>query len=416
MENAATKTRGAEGGRGPLVVDLDADLLGGNLAAEVFWAGMRQDWRRGVTGRTSAPAEALLDLAHLPYHGPTLARCRAARDEGRKVVLVTSGEASLAEAVAQQLDCFDAVEGGHPARPIKTPVLAGSRDLLRAMRPHQWVKNLLVFLPMVVAHRFDAVTFGWSLLAFLSFGLIASAVYLVNDLVDLPSDRRHEVKRTRPFASGRLPLVTGMRAAPVLFIAGLGLAALAGIELFAAMAAYAVITTAYSLRLKGTLAADILVLAVLYTLRIIAGAAATGIVPSMWLLTFSIFLFFSLGAVKRLAELVDIEHSGAQRKVAGRAYMTEDRPVVAMLATSAGFLAVLVLALYIDSPDVRGQYGTPEALWGICLVLLFWTSRMVLLAHRGLVDQDPVYFALTDRVSLASGLLVAILFTAAIPA
>ena len=414
MNDAAKQIRDADAETAPLVIDLDADLLGGNLAAEVFWAGMRQDWRRAMTGRMAEPAESLLDIAHLPYDRPTLERCRSAQDEGRRVVLATSGEQALGQAVAQHLKCFDSVEGGHPARGRKASAKMNPRDLLRAMRPHQWVKNLLVFLPLVVAHRFDAVAFGWSLLAFLSFGLIASAVYLVNDLIDLPSDRRHAAKRNRPFASGRLPLATGTRAAPVLFIAGLGLAALAGIELFAVMAAYAVTTTAYSLRLKGTLAADILVLAVLYTLRIIAGAAATGIVPSMWLLTFSIFLFFSLGAVKRLAELVDIEHNGAQRKVAGRAYVTEDRPVVAMVATSAGFLAVLVLALYIDSPDVRGQYGTPEVLWGICLVLLFWISRTVLLAHRGLVDQDPVYFALTDRVSLAGGVVVAILFAAAI--
>jgi len=411
---SAAKIRNAGQDDTPLIVDLDADLLCGNLAGEVFWGAMRQDWRRALTGRMRDPSKALLDIAHLPYHGPTLERCRAAREAGRRVVLVTTGPAGLAEAVAQHLGCFDAVEGGHPPRRTTEPSRARPGDLLRAMRPHQWLKNLLVFLPLIVAHRFDVVTFGWSLLAFLSFTLIASAVYLVNDLVDLPADRRHPSKRNRPFASGQLPLAAGTLAGPALFVAGLGIAALAGVELFAVMAVYALTTTAYSLRLKGTLAADVLVLAVLYTLRIIAGAAATGIVPSMWLLSFSIFLFLSLGAVKRLAELVDIAHNGAQRRVAGRAYVIEDRPVVAMIATSAGFLAVLVLALYIDSPDVRGQYGSPGVLWGICLVLLFWVSRTVLLAHRGLVDQDPVIFALTDRASQVSGLVIAVLFVTAI--
>jgi 4-hydroxybenzoate polyprenyltransferase len=410
---SAARTGDAGEDSATLIVDLDADLLGGDLAGEVFWGAMRQDWRRALTGRMRDPSQALLGITHLPYHGPTLERCRAAREAGRRVVLVTSGPSALAEAVAQHLGCFDAAEGGHPARKPMAPARARANDLLRAMRPHQWVKNLLVFLPLIVAHRFDIVTFGWSLLAFLSFGLIASAVYLVNDLIDLPADRRHPSKRNRPFASGRLPLAAGTRTAPMLFVAGLGIAALAGVELFAVMALYALTTTAYSLRLKGTLAADILVLAVLYTLRIIAGAAATGIVPSMWLLSFSIFLFLSLAAVKRLTELVDIAHNGAQRRVAGRAYVIEDRPVVAMIATSAGFLAVLVLALYIDSPDVRGQYGTPEVLWGICLVLLFWVSRTVLLAHRGLVDQDPVIFALTDRASQISGLVTAVLFVTA---
>ncbi|GGD46236.1 UbiA family prenyltransferase [Sinisalibacter lacisalsi] len=398
----------------PLIVDLDADLLRGNLSAEIFWSAMRQDWARALSRRGLDQAADLLDIAHLPYHRPTLDRCEAARAEGRRVVLVTSGPAALAEAVARELGCFDGAEGGHGARKPTPAGQTRAADLLRAMRPHQWVKNLLVFLPLVVAHRFDALTFGWSLVAFVSFGLIASAVYLVNDLIDLPADRRHESKRNRPFASGRLPLRVGTWMAPGLFAAGLALAALSGPALFAVMALYALTTTAYSLRLKGTLAADVLVLAVLYTLRIIAGAAATGIIPSMWLLSFSIFLFLSLAAVKRVAELVDHEQNGAQRKVAGRAYVAEDRPVVAMIATSSGFLAVLVLALYIDSPDVRGQYGMPQILWGICLVLLFWVSRIVLLAYRGLVDQDPVVFALTDRTSQVTGLVTAALFVAAI--
>jgi len=286
-------------------------------------------------------------------------------------------------------------------------------EALRAMRPHQWVKNLLVFLPMILGHSFTFATFGWSLLAFLSFSLIASGVYLLNDLTDLGADRRHPSKHTRPFAAGRLPLALGTRLVPALFAAGLALALVGGGMLIGVMLLYAIATTAYSLWLKGVLAADIIVLAVLYTLRIIAGAAATGIAPSIWFLSFSIFIFFALGAVKRLSELVDLETEAPHAQPAGRAYSTEDRPVVAMIATTAGFIAVLLLTLYIDSSEVRAQYRAPQILWGISLVLLFWISRTVLLAHRGAVDQDPVIFALTDRVSRWSGLAVAILFIVA---
>ena len=155
-------------------------------------------------------------------------------------------------------------------------------------------------------------------------------------------------------------------------------------------------------------------LALLYTLRIIAGAAVTGIALSMWLLSFSVFLFLSLAAVKRLSELVYIETEGGRGRAAGRAYTVEDRPVIAMIATSAGFLSVLVLALYIDSPEVAAMYARPEILWGLGLGLLYWIIRTVLLAHRGLVDQDPVVFALTDRVSRLTGVFVGVIFIAAI--
>lgn len=402
----------------PLVVDLDADLLRGNLRGELFWAALRQDWRSALPGRGRPAGAAWLDAARLPFDETVLAEVRAARKNGRRTVLAGTDRA-VAEAVAGALGCFDAVElPGAPRRQIKPraprPGLPVGLELLKAMRPHQWVKNLLVFLPMVMSQAFDLGTFTLSLLAFFSFGLIASAVYLVNDLADLSADRRHPTKRNRPFAAGRLPIAAGARMVPVLVLAGAGLALLAGPGLLIAMLAYGVTTTAYSFRLKGTLGADIILLAVLYTLRIIAGSAATGIVPSMWLLSFSIFLFLSLGAVKRLSELVDLEQDTSRDKAAGRAYQTEDRPVIAMISTSAGFVAVLVLALYIDSSEVKALYASPEILWGLCLVLLYWISRTVLLAHRGLVNQDPVVFALTDRVSQWTGVAAILLFVAAV--
>ncbi len=399
--------------------DLDADLLRGNLSGERLWCALREDWRAVLPGHPARRIAAdALDIAHLPYDDAVLDAARAAQAGGQRVVL-RADDPELARLVAAQLGCFDAVEaapGGRVAtlaRPTR-PRLPAFAEALRAMRPHQWVKNLLVFLPMILSQRFDLATFGQSLLAFVGFGLIASAVYLLNDLIDLPADRRHRTKRERPFASGRLPLAFGSRAVPLLLAAGFALAAVGGPALLGVMLLYAITTTAYSLRLKGTLGADIIVLSALYTLRIIAGAAATAIMPSMWLLSFSIFLFLSLGAVKRLAELVDLEGAAARKQAEGRAYQTEDRPVVAMIATSAGFLAVLVLALYIDSNEVRAQYAAPEFLWGIGFVLLYWVSRIVLLAHRGQVNQDPVLFALTDRVSRWIGLAVTLLFIAAV--
>ncbi|HHC29303.1 MAG TPA: UbiA family prenyltransferase [Rhodobacterales bacterium] len=406
-----------------LVVDLNADLLGGNLADEAFWAAIKQDWRNALVRqpRTSISPDEI-DIEHLPWDEDTLARLEQARHAGRRCILQAETP-ELAARVGAALGLFDetraAPTGAQPRtqpRPTRRrgPILL---ETLHAMRPHQWVKNLLVFLPMLLDHSFTLPAFGWSLVAFLSFSAIASGVYLLNDLSDLAADRRHPTKRARPFAAGRLPLALGTRAVPLLFATGFVLAALGGWSLALVMLLYAVTTTAYSFRLKGLLAADVIVLAVLYTLRMMAGSAATGIAPSMWFLSFAIFIFLSLGAVKRLAELTDLVASEADSpghsQPAGRAYITEDRPVIAMIATSAGFGAVLVLALYMDSAEVRAQYDRPEVLWGVSLVVLFWISRTVLLAHRGEVNQDPVIFALTDKASRWAGLVTVLLVFAA---
>ncbi len=395
----------------PLILDLDRDLMRGNLRAEMFWDAVGEDWR-ALLGRRDG---VLPDPARLPVDEAARSAAEAARAEGRAVLLADSGAPELATAMAAHLGWFDGIEPGRArtppsSPPAKTPLMP---TLLRQMRLHQWVKNVLVFLPLLAAHAFDPASLGWAALAFVAFGLIASGVYVLNDLTDLAADRRHRTKRNRPFASGALPLRFGFPMLAGLVGAGFALAAVVSPALVAALAAYFLLTTAYSMHLKGQLAVDIIVLAMLYTMRIVAGAAATGIVPSVWLLSFSVFVFLSLAAVKRLAELVDLDSRPGAKAAAGRAYTVEDRPIVAMIATSAGFLAVLVLALYLDTPEVRAQYDQPMVLWGICLVLLFWISRIVLLAHRGLVDQDPVVFALTDRVSRVSAIVMAGLFAAA---
>ena len=414
-----------------LRVSLDRDLLNGTLALETFWQSLRADWRAlrhapaafagrsGVTGALMAEGPGP-QIETLPFEARVIDRLKAARAEGREVVLTTDAPLDFAERVAAHIGCIDRVEAvsePHQVAPmVRTGPAAGlarAAAILRAMRPHQWVKNVLVFLPMIADHSLTPANVGWTLLAFLAFGLVASAVYVLNDLIDLPADRRHPTKRNRPFASGALPLSVGRWLFPGFLGAGLGLAAIGGAGLFLVMVLYALTTTAYSMKLKGTLGADIILLAVLYTLRIIAGAAVTGIALSMWLLSFSVFLFLSLAAVKRLSELVYIETEGGRGRAAGRAYTVEDRPVIAMIETSAGFLSVLVLALYIDSPEVAALYARPEILWGLGLGLLYWISRTVLLAHRGVVDQDPVVFALTDRVSRMTALFVGLIFVAA---
>jgi 4-hydroxybenzoate polyprenyltransferase len=258
---------------------------------------------------------------------------------------------------------------------------------------------------MLAGHQFDPVTAGKALLAFIAFNLIASSVYLLNDLLDLSSDRAHKSKRLRPFANGTLPLSWGAMLVPGLLVAGFGVALLVGNQFIAVMAFYCVLTTVYSLDLKRRLIVDICTLAGLYTLRIVAGGVSTSVPISMWLLAFSIFFFFSLAAMKRQAELISGVSSGAE-KAHGRRYVKSDLSVIANMAVASGYVSILVLALYLNSPDVGELYVDTLPLWGICPVLFYWISRMAMITHRGWMHDDPVVFAIKDRSSLICGLLV----------
>lgn len=394
-----------------LILDLDRDVLGGDLKAERFWGAVGQDWRN----LWSRPEGAVTDGALIPIPEDVLETCATARAAGREVVLHDAGDPTLASVIAGRIGSIDRVVPGS-APPAPRPVARrGTRatTVLKQMRLHQWVKNVLIFLPLMAAHAFDGITLFAAARAFLAFGLVASGVYVLNDLADLGADRKHRTKCHRPFASGRLPVRYGFPMLVTLLVAGFAIAASVTGALIVVLAGYFVLTTAYSMNLKGRLAVDIVVLALLYTVRIVAGAAATGITPSVWLLSFSTFLFLALASVKRLAELVELESHRGAKAAAGRAYTTEDRPIIAMIATSAGFIAVLVFALYLDSPEVRALYDAPMVLWGICVLLLFWVSRVVLLAHRGLVHEDPVVFALNDTVSRWVGVAAVILFAIA---
>ena len=269
---------------------------------------------------------------------------------------------------------------------------------VKALRPYQWIKNILVFLPMLAAHQFDTPTLVRGILAFLVFCTVASSVYVLNDLLDLGPDRAHPRKRLRPLASGNLPIAHGgVLAAALLFAGVLGAISLGWMFLLV-LAGYYILTVAYSLNLKRRIVVDICALAGLYTLRIIVGAFATNIELSVWLLAFSIFFFLSLAAVKRQAELVDMAERGTL-KAKGRGYHVADLPVISMIGLAAGYISVLVLALYVNSPAVVELYAYPHALWGICCILLYWLTRMVLITHRGAMHDDPIIFAASDRVS-----------------
>jgi len=419
---------------------------------------------------------ALPDPAALPYQEAVLDLIRERRAAGGQVALVTAADRQAAQAVAGYLGLFDAVHASDGETNLKgpnkaafltrsygaqgfdyvgdtgadlpvwavarraysaganTPVraaldaarmragqspaqhLAPAQSvlpaLMRALRPHQWAKNFLVFLPMIAAHAFSGANVVAGLLAFAAFSVVASSVYLLNDLLDLDADRAHPRKRLRPFASGALPLAVGLAAIPGLLLTGLVLALLLDAMFGLVLVCYYLLTLAYSLVLKRKVVIDICVLAILYVLRVVAGAAAMEIELSVWLMAFSAFVFLSLAAVKRLAELVDMIQRGLT-SASGRGYLASDLPMVGQVATSAAFVSVLVLMMYLNAPEVLLNYSSPMLLWGACLVFLYWMARMIMKAHRGEMTDDPVVFAVRDRVSLATFLLTVSLIIAA---
>jgi 4-hydroxybenzoate polyprenyltransferase/phosphoserine phosphatase len=429
-------------------------------------------------GRAVMKAElaerAAPDPATLPYHAPLLDWLKTEKATGRRMVLATASHRKLATAVADHLGLFDevlATEGsvnlkaerkrdllvtrfgqggfdyvgndaadlpvwaaarqahvvgasstvlamarsqGPVDRVFDTERMPGAAALLKCMRPHQWMKNLLIVVPLLSAHRYGDVQALWATLwAFIAFGLCASSVYVLNDLVDVGDDRHHASKRRRPFASGQLSLLVGWVAWPTLLMLSF-LLALATLPLtFAAvLAGYLVITMAYSLRFKQYAILDVLLLAGLYTIRIFAGAAAIAVPLSFWLLTFSLFIFLSLALMKRYSELRPARHRGEAGKLRGRGYQHDDLDMVASFGSSSGYLSVLVLALYIQGGEAAQLYQTPRVIWLACPLMLFWISRAWLIAHRGLMHDDPIVFAIKDRVSWFTGAGLAAIFAA----
>jgi len=413
-----------------------------------------------------------LDPELLPYHPELLAYLQSQQQRGRTLYLATASNHRYAHAVARHLGIFEGViasdtdhnlSGANKLRAIKvlcpghfvyagndqvdepiwaeaqqailvdvsrvvskrvadskgieaqfTSQCSKTRALLKAIRPHQWLKNLLVFLPLLpIATTASPAMIKMAMLAFVSFSLCASSVYLLNDLSDLAADRAHPRKRKRPFASGDLAPLYGLLLAPLLLMAAFALTLFMPWHFAAMLGIYWVSTTAYTFVLKRYALIDVTTLAGLYTLRVLGGAAAISVMPSFWILAFSMFIFFSLAMAKRYAEL-DAMRALERESAQGRGYQVTDLPVVQLMGVASGYLAVLVIALYINSPDILSRYPHVELLWGVCPLLLLWISRIWLKTARGEMTDDPLIFAARDRMSryvlvMAMGLILAAL-------
>ncbi|NQU58971.1 MAG: UbiA family prenyltransferase [Rhodospirillales bacterium] len=408
----------------------------------------------------------------LPVNEELLAFAREQKQRGRKLYLATASDSRLADLVASHFGLFDGVFAtnsgnnltGHKkaemllekfgdqgfdyagdravdlpvwkcarraivvnaSRKLIATVRAGSPSALafdergpvllkyiKALRIHQWLKNVLILIPGLAAHELTGDNLIAILTAFLAFSFCASSVYLLNDLIDLPNDRAHNDKRRRPFASGSVPLQHGMIMIPSLLGVSVVLAFGLSYALVAVLALYYMTTIAYMFVLKRSAIIDVCVLSLLYTLRLAAGSAVTGIQPSSWLLTLSLFFFLSLAVMKRINELSSLPE-GSAGKHFGRGYLTDDIPVLTAMAAASGYAAVLVFVLYLSSPKVNMLYANPQYLWLISPIFIFWISRTLLLAHRGELHEDPLVFALRDKLSLLLAGLCAAIMAAAI--
>ncbi|MGY4167826.1 UbiA family prenyltransferase [Bradyrhizobium sp. USDA 4529] len=400
---------------------------------------------------------AELDYPSLPYNRCVLDLIQQAKARGRKVYLATAANAKHVKAIAEHLGIFDGWfasdemtnlsrslkaeklvamfgENGFDYvgnRPSELPVWevadiaygvtlpssmksrlaalkgtyiaiddgnAAKREWFKALRVHQYVKNLLVFVPLLTSHEFAPFNISKDVIAFLAFCTCASAVYILNDLLDLKSDRVHPSKCTRPFASGRLQLRTGLLMVPALLLISMMQATIISLEFAGVLIGYFMLTSAYSIFLKRKMFVDVVVLAMLYTTRIVAGGVAAEIQISQWLFIFSMFVFTSLALIKRYVELATRLDRGLPDR-SDRDYRIGDLDVVLALGAAAGFNAVTIFSLYVASPDVQILYRHPKVLWLICPILLYWIGRALMMAHRRSMDDDPIVFVLKDRIS-----------------
>ncbi len=456
----------------PLVVDLDGTLIYTDMLHESAIRLLRDKphfvlaipfwlFRGKAFLKQKLASHVNADIASLPFNQQLIDWLQSQKDLGRKLVLCTATDISIAKMIADYLKLFDDViasdgiknlAGKNKANALvkkygensfdyvgnssidllvwekskQGVVVNGASNLVqkaslvtkiehviskaknnlktwvKVFRLHQWIKNVLIFVPIFAAHQVITSELWINLgLAFLSFSLCASSVYIANDLLDLESDRKHPSKHSRPFASGQIPIWMGAVLAPVLILSSLILAQYVGGNFLPWLLVYFGLTCVYSWGLKRLVLVDCLTLAILYTLRIVAGAAAISVPLSFWLLAFSIFLFLSLAFIKRYAELQ--AHPGDAKKVHGRGYYIADAPLVQQLGVTSGYAATLVLALYLNSENVIKLYRTPEIIWGAVPLMLLWISWMWLKAHRGLMHDDPIVFAIKDKVSILIG-------------
>jgi len=406
---------------------LDGVLVRSSLLWECLLAFLKQDLRRiwmlplwllrdRARFARRLYAAAAIDAATLPYDRALLARLAAERASGRRIVLAAGASPPFARRVAAHLGLFDLVLAEAPGRPAglhdyevvdagHAATFGGRRGgsalaLLRALRPRQWLKNLLVLMPMLAGHELGLPALAASAVAFAAFSLCASSAYLLNDSLDAHDDRLHPTKQARPIASGALGIPLALSASLVLALAGLGLALLFHPVLGAVAGLYFVSTLAYSTWLKRLMMVDIIALAILYSLRVLGGSAATGIAPSFWLIAFSFFLFLSLALLKRYSELFNLKRAGRE-KTRGRGYITADKAAVGIMGINSAFLSVLIVLLYFNSSNVIALYPHRGWLLATLPLLVLWLGRLWILAYRGKVNEDPVLYVSTDRTSLA---------------
>jgi 4-hydroxybenzoate polyprenyltransferase len=287
-------------------------------------------------------------------------------------------------------------------------------DYIKAIRVYQWLKNLLIFIPIITSHSFHSLKLMLlTTNAFFAFSMIASSGYVINDLLDLNSDRRHPRKRLRPFASGRLSIKSGVALAVILFSVGIFVASKLNVPFFITFLIYFITSFSYSLYFKKVVLYDVFILALLYSIRVIAGGMVSGIAISFWLIAFSTFLFLSLAFVKRYSELMNIK-TNTDLKDRGREYFISDLNLLQIMGIVSGFMSVVVFALYIDSPVVNQLYTHPQFLWGISLLFLFWISRIWITTNRGEMTDDPILYAVKDVRSYFIFILIGIMLVLAI--
>lgn len=402
-------------------------------------------------------AHTTISAARLPYRVALLDYLHQEKSKGRRIILATAAHRSIAQGVSDHLALFDDVLASDTGRNLKgnvkleairekvgaefvyagdsradiplwnaaqAAILVGAsvglaktvrqrntieqefpKEIIRlatwakALRVHQWLKNLLLLVPLLTAFSFmDIGELATIAIAFLSFSLAASATYLVNDLWDLESDRAHPRKRERPFASARIPILTGLAVAGGLLILALLLGRMVSQAFFLMVLLYVILTSTYSWMFKEYVLIDVIMLSLLYTLRILAGSVAIGITTSAWLLAFSSFMFLSLALVKRCSELISLEQNG-KAAARGRDYRVTDLAVLWPLGAASAMAAVVVFGLFINAPDTQARYATPVLLWLVAIGLIYWLARLWIKTSRGEMHDDPVIYAIKDRGS-----------------
>ncbi|PDT86697.1 hypothetical protein CO669_28820 [Bradyrhizobium sp. Y36] len=423
-DSGATTPSAAPVAARTLLVDLEGGLLRSELLMEALFsspgrmlARFGAGGRAGMAALTDILAKAELDYAHLPYDSEVLNQALAARARGEKIYLVAGRFAHHAAGIAAHLG-FDGVVAPADLAAGELPFdrasiahvsarasgRASLRTWAKALRVYQYAKNTLVFVPVITAHQLNFASLGSALLAFLAFSACASGAYLMNDLLDLAADRQHPTKRHRALAAGDLPISSALSAIPALWLFAVAASLLISPLFLAVLGAYLATTIAYSLVLKRKMLVDIVTLAGLYTLRIVAGAVGVGVVLSEWLLIFSLFVFTSLALIKRFSELSMRESAGLSDP-SNRDYRITDLHVIGAMAAASAMNAVTVFSLYVSSTAVMPLYSRPWMLWLLTPLLLYWFGRALMMAHRREMPDDPILYAFRDgpsRITVAA--------------